>query len=135
MLNSIDIFTCAYIETALWSTNDNSDPETGGNPLDDNYSISDLDPETLIKIKADCEKFQRENASDLHYAAEAGVKCGPDFDETGRAGHDFWLTRNGHGCGFWDGDWPEPFATTLTAAAKAFGPVDLYVGDDGKLHI
>lgn len=21
------------------------------------------------------------------------------------AGHDLWLTRNGHGAGFWDGDW------------------------------
>lgn len=32
-----------------------------------------------------------------------------------------------------DGDWPEPYATTLTDAARAFGNVDLYSGDDGKV--
>lgn len=46
----------------------------------------------------------------------------------------FWLTRCGHGCGFWDGDWSEPAATILTDAAHAFGNVDLYVGDDGKIY-
>ena len=45
-----------------------------------------------------------------------------------------WLTRNGHGAGFWDGDWPEPVASRLTKSAKRFGSFDLYVGDDGKVH-
>jgi hypothetical protein len=49
------------------------------------------------------------------------------------AGHDFALTRNGHGAGFWDGDWPEPAATELTKLSKEYGEVDLYVGDDGLL--
>lgn len=44
-----------------------------------------------------------------------------------RAGHDLWLTRNGHGVGFWDGDWPEPLAEILTDSAHRLGPVDLYV--------
>ena len=50
------------------------------------------------------------------------------------AGHDFWLTRNGHGCGFWDGDWTEPAATKLTESAENFGDYDLYIGDDGKIY-
>jgi hypothetical protein len=50
------------------------------------------------------------------------------------AGHAFWLTRNGHGAGFWDGDWPEPHASALDEASKAFGSFDLYVGDDGMIH-
>ncbi|MCU9611740.1 hypothetical protein OEK97_27930, partial [Escherichia coli] len=50
------------------------------------------------------------------------------------AGHDFWLTHNGHGAGFWDGDWPEPFATQLTNAANEFNEIDLYVGDDQQIH-
>ena len=50
------------------------------------------------------------------------------------AGHDFWLTRCGHGAGFWDGDRPEPAATVLTKASKAYGEVDLYIGDDGKVY-
>lgn len=54
--------------------------------------------------------------------------------EAAMAGHDFWLTRCGHGAGFWDGDWPEPAATALTEASKAFRNVDLYVGDDGEIN-
>lgn len=34
-------------------------------------------------------------------------------------GHDLWLTRNGHGSGYWDRDMP--FNGELTAAAKALG--------------
>ena len=49
-------------------------------------------------------------------------------------GHDLWLTRNGHGAGFWDrglgaqGD-------SLTAICEALGGVDSYVGDDGLLYL
>jgi hypothetical protein len=90
----------------------------------------------LQKIILDCEKFQAEYGDEIKAAIETGnVKCGPDFDEWGRAGHDFWLTRNGHGAGFWDGDWPEPFATSLTHASKAFGECYFYFGDDGKLYL
>jgi len=52
-----------------------------------------------------------------------------------KAGHDFWLTRNGHGAGFWDGDWQEPAGAELSKASKAFGEINLYVSDDGKLYL
>ncbi len=69
-----------------------------------------------------------------------GAPLANDFEgsiaarEAAMAAHDFWLTRCGHGAGFWDGDWPEPAATVLDNAAKAFGNVDLYVGDDGQIY-
>lgn len=108
---------------------------TDGN-LDNFFDLSDFAPDTLAKCAADCAKFQADNAATIQAAIDTGeVKCGPDFDETERAGHDFWLTRCGHGCGFWDGDWPKPYSDKLTAAAKAFGNVDLYVGDDGAIHL
>jgi hypothetical protein len=50
------------------------------------------------------------------------------------AGHDFWLTRNGHGAGFWDGDLSEDVGNALTEAAKKFGECHLYVGDDGQIY-
>ena len=37
----LDAFTNAYIETMLWSTNDESD-EKGGEPLDTNYGPTDI---------------------------------------------------------------------------------------------
>ena len=56
------------------------------------------------------------------------------FEKHGRwevAGHDFWLSRNGHGAGFFDGDWPEN-GDKLQAAAEKYGQVDLQV-DDGVI--
>jgi hypothetical protein len=105
-------------------------------PIDKNYSESDLAPETLAKMIADCAQFQQKHATTLETAIGSGeVKCGPDFEEYGHAGHDFWLTRNGHGAGFWDGDWPEAQADVLTKGAEAFGECSFYAGDDGKLYL
>jgi hypothetical protein len=127
----LDRFTRAYIECALWSTNDESD-ENGGRPMDENYGAGDIAPETLATIVADCQAFQA--AHDVLITAENCPSCPGEFTVTELAGHDFWLTRNGHGAGFWDGDWQEPAATILTDAAHAFGEVDLYIGDDGLIH-
>jgi hypothetical protein len=126
-ITDLDEFTHAYIEAALWSSNDESD-ERGGQPLDANYTGADLAPKTLERIIADCAKFQSENADYLteeYTSSRYGVLA--------QAGHDFWLTRCGHGCGFWDGDWEEP-AAILTLASERFGNVDLYVGDDGLIY-
>lgn len=152
---ALDTFTQAYIECAFWASTEykfgvcpccgetrllnrlpepeyTQEPMCDGSecgtlecqpePMDSNYSQSDLAPETLDKIIADCAKFQSEN------------------DLTGyplkNAGYDFWLTRNGHGCGFWENDFgTEPQCELLDKACKAFGECDLYVGDDGRIYI
>lgn len=117
---TLDKFTTAYLEAALWSSMDESTPE-GGEPMDANYSFADLAPETLDRMKTDCAAFQRQHWNDIQ-------------DDVERAGHDFWLTRNHHGAGFWDGDWPEGVDEKLTAASHSWGEVDLYVGDDGRIY-
>ena len=113
-------FLDAYIECALWSSTDNSD-ESGGHPLDDNYGPEDLSPEALAEFKRDCEGFQESNTADL-----AGI-------DPEQAGHDFWLTRNGHGAGFWDRGLGER-GERLSKASKVYGSVDLMVGSDGLIH-
>lgn len=125
-------FVQGYITCALWSTNDNSDPETGGEPLDANYGPDDIAPETMVEITADCAAFMFANREALRvYLNERGVS--PDY-----AGHDFWLTRNGHGTGFWDRTYtPGAFrdaCMALTDASKVYGEFDLYVGDDGRIY-
>ena len=50
-----------------------------------------------------------------------------------KLGHDLWLTRNGHGAGYWDRGLGE-IGTELTRAAKALGSQDLYVAD-GYIHV
>lgn len=124
----MDAFTKAYIECALWSSNDESD-DRGGRPLDENYSVSDIAPSSLARMEADCLRFQAENLDDILLFSH------PIWTPDEKGGHDFWLTRNGHGAGFWDGDWPEEAGERLTKAAKAFGECDIYVGDDGLLYV
>jgi hypothetical protein len=126
-VTAIDDFTKAYIEAALWSSTDDA-----GNPLDNGKH--ELAEETRAKMAADCAQFQTEQAEWLaeDYRTAARASHGCTVEES--AGHDFWLTRCGHGAGFWDGDWEEPAATKLTEASKEFGNVDLYIGDDGLIY-
>lgn len=112
----MDRFTTSYIEAVLWSSIDNS-----GRPLDDNYGVEDIAAETLASILEDCKAFQEAHADDIGGNVE-------------QAGHDLWLTRNRHGAGFWDGDWPDDVGAKLTEASHTFGSVDLYIGDDGLIY-
>lgn len=113
---TIDTFTRAYLECALWSSTD------GETALDDSYGISDFTPEALVRAVEDCASFQERVSEHI---------C----DNLELAGHDFWLTRNGHGAGFWDGDWPESSETLLTELAQSYGDCYLYVTDDGKIDM
>lgn len=124
---SLDDFTTGYIECMLWSSTDNSD-ESGGKPLDDNYDISDIAMESLREIVADCKDFQEANSEQLQELLD-------DYAYTlERAGHDFWLTRNRHGAGFWDRGFGK-VGDALTEASHAYGGCDPIVGDDGKVYV
>jgi hypothetical protein len=48
-----------------------------------------------------CEVFERESVIDC-LAFFNRIQCYLSDDQIEQAGHDFWLTRNGHGTGFWD---------------------------------
>lgn len=126
-MKTYDEFTTAYFAAALWSSTDETNPEQGGQPLDENYDVTDIEPETLAEMVADCKRFQEETACQLVSANTTFDAQTPDA----RAGHDFWLTRNGHGAGFWDGDWTEPTATILTDNATAYGEYNLTASGKG----
>lgn len=111
-------FETAFLTCAIWCETDTNDV-----PLDRNYSISDFDPHCMQKLLVDCEKFQKDNEVDLASISPA------------EAGHDFWLTRGGHGAGFWDGDYEKEVGERLTESSKTFEEVNLYVGDDGKIYV
>lgn len=128
---NLDAFTSQYLETMLWSTNDESN-DRGGDPLDDNYSIDDIAPEALAQAVADCERFRAENAGALEAAHEWLATRSGDLDADGTAAHLFWLNRNGHGCGFWEGDGEA--CESLSKACKAFGKLWPYVGGDGLIY-
>lgn len=124
-LPKLDAFTRAYVEAALWSSTGDDDE-----PLDSNYTVDDLAPELIREIIADCAKFQAENAADIAAIDDVRTR---QWTADELAGHDFWLTRNGHGAGFWDRGLGE-IGERLTAAAHAFGEADLYIGDNGLIY-
>lgn len=117
----MDTFFDGYLTCALWSSNDESD-EDGGAPMDQTYDETDIAPETYLEMRRDCQDF----------LARCRVRGLTDVDNS-QGGHDFWLTRNGHGAGFWDGDWGDQ-GDALTAIAEEFGSTTLYVGDDNQIH-
>ena len=118
-------FFNGYVECALWSSNDNAD-ESGGEPLDANYSKDDIEKKSLARMKKDCVAFMRENRALLKKFLDEGR-------DWGQAGHDFWLTRNGHGAGFWARG--SSVGDALSKKCKPYGSCDLYVGDDGKVYV
>jgi hypothetical protein len=119
----MDAFTLAMFEAALWS-----ETEDNGTPLDEHHGISDFAKPVREALELEAQKFQRDNAKDIERGLKKSrVATLRDPDPYVAAGHDFWLTRNGHGAGFWDGDWTEPAATRLTKASKRYRPVALYV--------
>ena len=125
----LDDFTQAYIEAALWSSMDNSDPDTGGEPLDANFRVEDISIETQWKMYDECQEFQRKNAGLLARADYNNNQ----WNNAEMAGHDFWLTRNGHGSGFWDRNFLDPdVSEALTQAAHKWGEVNLEVVDYGE---
>lgn len=107
-----------YLICALWSSVDDD-----GEPLDSVYSIDDISAQAVKQMQADIDAFVESNEELLR---ESGMS-----DE--QIGHDFWLTRNGHGSGFWDRGLGS-IGVALTKASKPFGSSNLYVGDDGLIY-
>lgn len=115
----IQQFTRAYKVAALWSSTDDN-----GEPLDNGRDLSDIHPDTHASMDKDCAAFVEENWADLE--ALDPEQCG----------HDLWLTRNGHGAGYFDRGLEE-VGDRLTAACgwrTKYPEVDLYVGDDQYIH-
>ena len=113
-----------YKETLIWQGHDWDDMDNGDNPrpLDENYSVDDFASEAVEAMTVELNDFLQSNWADVASLDPAQV------------GHDFALTRNRHGAGFWDrglGD----VGDRLTEACRPYGESDPYVGDDGKLYV
>lgn len=89
----------------------------------DEYGIIDIDEDTLKKMKEEVEEFKEEN-EDLFLKVNMS-------DE--QIGHDFALTRNHHGTGFWDRGFGQD-GNILSERCDKWGEYNLYAGDDGKVY-
>lgn len=115
-------FLAAYLEALAFT-------ERG--PDSDIPPDAELSPDALEQCRADCQLFW-DVAGDV--IRDAGPNLGR-WPAPEMAGHDMWLTRNGHGAGFWDGDWPDDTGQLLTDLARLMGEVDVCEGDDGRVHL
>ena len=82
-----------YINSALWV-----------NVLDGEYSINDFTNEEINVISIDINSFIEKSLKELTKITNLNIniiKYINDLD-AGVIGHNLWLTRNGHGSGFWD---------------------------------
>ena len=124
MQTNLDPFTEAYVLAALWTFDENA---TSGD-YEDSGRFEELfpkiSPETLTKMQVDCLDFQEENKLWLEKAGDEKQN-----------GHDFWLTRNHEGSGFWDREYPDDIEIVLREASqKNFKECSLYWGDDGLIY-
>lgn len=133
----------SYLGTLLWSETlftDNEESITttepawsageqeDGAPLDSFIDASDLKdlkggPELIAEAEADLADFAS------HCEESLGFDPFEVFDAE-QVAHDFALSRNGHGAGFFDGDYThggKQRCNDLQAAAKTFGTFGLSV--------
>jgi len=133
MDNYLEEFTRSYLATAQWSSGD------GEHEYFDNFGWSE---HAKKQAAYDCQifidkinsTFDKDIARYILNRKYKGLL----------APHDFWLTRAGHGAGFWDGDWDgqeyegetsvPDLGDRLTEISKSFPYLDVYLGDDNLLY-
>lgn len=127
------VLTDNYLVAAIWSSTDDTDDES--RELDDNFDRTNFTPRAIERARRDLHDFLTNNR-ELVEKAKATEAYG--VDETGAVGrlaHDFWLTRNRHGVGFWDrNELDRETRDGLTAAAEAAGELHVTVLSDTELE-
>jgi hypothetical protein len=103
---AIDDFTRGYLGCAEWCGLDEEERQALELSVSPKWSL-----EALIEAVKVCEEFQLRNEDNL---AESGL-------DSSRAGHDFWLTRNRHGSGFWDEEGDARVMRELTDESYMYG--------------
>ena len=117
MTRDIDIVLQHYLIAAIWSSGDDGEF--------DGLTPGEVDAETKATAREEIVDF-------LAICRKDKVRLTKWSDE--QLGHDFWLTRCGHGTGFWDRG--HGLSGNRAAEwAKVAGSRDLYEGDDGLLYI
>lgn len=127
-------FERGYIEAAFFTSTGPDNEEEG---LGEDSSFSDLAPEAMAAIKDDCADFlaQVEQTRDSfgRTLLDLAFDYSPNVAYTQeQAGVDLWLTRNGHGAGFWDRGLGR-VGEDLSKLAR-YSERSLYRGDDGLIY-
>lgn len=121
----------AFIETLIFTSADDDGKSINHitTVIDSDNKIDSLIAEFIRLVELDPILESLENITE---------QTGNDVD---RIMHDLCLTINGHGAGFWDGDYSENgigegiIGGKLTAICKRLGSIEIYQGDDGEYYV
>jgi len=123
----------SFLNTLLWSSSDDN-----GEPLDREYSISKIDNTEVID-RVICQFVSMVEEDPVLISLDNIEQVtGNDRD---KIAHDLCLTINGHGAGFWDGDYSSDgigssiVGDRLTAIARSFTEIGLYESNNDRLTI
>lgn len=122
MKRNIDGILNAYLVCALWASIDDNDES-----LAINYSIDDFSANFLNSAIIDIRHFlSLIKVNNLTESLE-------QWDDE-QIGHDLFLTRNGHGAGFWDRDFKDgDKITELIANDRILNEINLYITVDDEV--
>jgi len=147
-----DQFTTAYFECAMWCgvmrykhdddcpchepsengdvySEDDCECEPDMTSDGDTADESQLADDARKQLTDDAHSFYADNVADLRASTLDMSQCG----------HDFWLTRNRHGAGFWDrksrGAAADAALDRLTEASHACGEMTLIEGANTKIDV
>lgn len=141
-MSALQVMLDSYLETALWSSSDWDDMDDCDNPTpyDENFDIGDFEQSAVDAARADCERFIEalyDAAIDDDSDYDSLYDAADDLQGDSRIGHDLWLTRNGHGAGFWDGDYGD-YGDEITELVHAtfgrYSELNIFTNESGGLE-
>lgn len=122
-----------YVEAQLWTTQDmyldNGTTVDDGAMLDERVSFDDVRPEYLERVRCDVLEFVTRHPLAVRMYLENRRYDAGHGSVASHFGHDFFLTREGHGTGFWDRDYGAAWDSTsplrslgdyLTSCVRSF---------------
>ena len=114
--HDIDDIVDDYLGCALWTSEEQND---------------DLDGKTIHDFSYESRELAK---SEMKWFVTVAGDALDDMSDD-QIGHDIWLTRNGHGSGFWDRGYDEDVEKILVKLSKELEFTDIYVGDDDLVYL
>ena len=111
-------------EALLWgSFSDELDDDLRGQPV-----VREATDGLMADLQSFLEEIDRANL--CFYVRRRVADMGKGL---GQLGHDYVMSRMGHGVGLWEDEWGR-YAPMLDGIAQAQGDLDAYLGDDGYVY-
>lgn len=140
LVDYVAAFTRGTLTALLWADLLEDGPDGEGEPIE--HGSGEFDPEPWLALVGpeeylaeliEAAEFVAGWADELVAAAQVwgdGPMAGPRgmLSTAERAGHNFHLSRNGHGAGWWDCGLPDELGEKLHKASQRYGERHAYHG-------